>query len=242
MINAIDLAKLRNGEFLQFGTNVSDLVESNNPKGLNVEVQHAVFKTKVNETSALFNTERSSILTQELVQLDERRDRAVTGITSAIAGYCSHFLPETALAANLLASDLQLFGAGVARQNLQSETAIISGISSDWETKPELTNALATLGLTLWAAELKTANQMFDQKYIDRTKEYGAANPDTLKAKREETTIAYYELRKYLEAYATIQNTPDYKKVISELNALIDQYNQLLTNRTKEAVTPPVAN
>lgn len=240
MINAIDLAKLRNGEFLQFGTNVSDLVESNNPKGLNVEVQHAVFKTRVNETAALFNTERSSAITQEIIRLDDRRDRAITGMTAVIDGYCSHYVAETAQAANLLANDLKLFGVGISRQNFQAETASVNGIINDWETKTELTTALATLGLTTWKEELKTANQQFDQKYLERTKEYSAANPDTLKAKREETVTAYYELRKYLEAYATIQNTPEYKKVISELNALIGQYNALINGRLKEVVTPPV--
>ena len=242
MINAIDLAKLRNGEFLQFGTNFSDLVESNNPKGLNVEVQHAVFKIKLNETAALFNMEKASAVTQELIVLDERRDRAITGISATIDGYCSHFIGETANAANLLANDLQLFGTGISRQNLQAETASINGIINDWETKPELTAALAALGLTTWKEELKTANLLFDQKYLERTREYSAANPDTIKAKREETMVAYYELRKYLEAYATIQNTPEYKKVISELNALIEQYNALINGRLKEAVTPPAAN
>lgn len=242
MINAIDLVRLRNGEFLQFGTNVSDLVESNNPKGLNVEVQHAVFKTKVNETAALFNTERSSAITQELILLDERRDRAITGITAVIDGYCSHYVTKTVQAANLLANDLKLFGVGIARQNFQAETASINGIINDWETKAELIAALETLGLTTWKEELKTANQLFDQKYLARTKEYSAANPDTLKSKREETMIAYYELRKFLEAYATIQSTAGYKKVISELNALIDQYNTLINGRLKEVVNPPVVN
>ena len=242
MINAIDLAKLRNGEFLQFGTNFSGMVEANNPKGLNVEPQHLVFKTKIDEMGELFNMERASPITQELILLDERRDRAINGLTTTISGYCSHFVAETQQAATLLANDLQLFGAGVSRQNLPSETALINGIVKDWETKPELTAALATLGLTNWKEELKTANQLFDQKYLARTKEYSAANPDTLKSKRDETLIAYYELRKYLEAYATIQNTPEYKKVISELNALIDQYNALINGRMKEAVTPPVVN
>ena len=239
MINAIDLAKLRNGEFLQFGTNVSDLVESNNPKGLNVEPQHLVFKTKIGEMGELFNTERASPITQELVMLDDRRDRAINGISGVISAYCSHFVPETANAANLLAGDLQLFGTGVARQNLPSETALINGIINDWETKPGLTTALATLGLAPWVAELKTANQTFDQKYIERTKEYGAANPDTLKAKRDETMLAYYELRKYLEAYSVIQNTPEYQKTINELNALIDQYNLLINSRIKGPTPAP---
>lgn len=241
MINAIDLAKLRNGEFLQFGTNFSEVVESNNPKGLNVAAQHAVFKTKVAETAGLFNVERASAVTQELILIDERRDKAINGLTLVIQGYCCHFDPSLAGAANLLASNLQLFGIGMARQNFQAETASITGIMNDWESKPELTAALETLALTKWKEELKTANELFDKKYIERTKEYSAANPDTLKSKREETMVAYYDLRKFLGAYAVIQSTPEYQKTIKELNALIDQYNTLLNGRLKGAPAPAPA-
>ena len=243
MINAIDLRMLRNGEFLQFVTNFSALVESNNPVTLNVLQQHNDLKAKVGEIEPLFKQERASVITQELVLLDERRDKAINGMTSLIDGYCSHFNAPTAGAANLLTTDLNLFGSGVAKQNYQAETASINGIVSDWETKPELTAALATLGLTEWKNELKTANTTFDQKYLERTQAYGAASPDTLKAKREETVVIYYELKKYLDAYAVIQNTPVYQKTISELNALIDQYNLLLNSRLKEATVPtPAAN
>jgi len=143
-----------------------------------------------------------------------------------------------------LATDLQLFGTGVARQNYPAETASINGIISDWETKPELVTALALLGIADWKDELKEANKVFDQKYLERVKEYGATSPDTLKAKREETTNVYYELRKYLDANSVLHNSPDYEKTIKELNALIGQYNTLLNARLKEPVikTAPVVN
>lgn len=242
MINAIDLRMLRNGEFLQFVTNFSALVESNNPAVLNVLLQHNALKAKVSEIEPLFKSERANAITQELVLLDERRDRAINGLTSAINGFCCHFNASVAQAANLLASDLQLFGAGVAKQNYQAETATINGIVSDWETKPELTAALVTLGLTGWKDELKTANQTFDKKYLERTQEYGAASPETLKSKREEIVVIYYELRKYLDAYSVIQNTPAYLKAIRELNALIDQYIALLNGRLKEATSTPIVD
>jgi len=244
MINAIDLRMLRNGEFLQFVTNFSDLVGSNNPVLLNVVDQHTALKAKVMEIEPLFKQERASVITQQLILLDERRDNAINGISLVIDGYVYHFDAAIANAANLLQNDLKLFGSGIAKQNYQAETASVNGIISDWETKPELTAALATLGITTWAAELKTANQLFNQKYLERTQEYGAANPDTLKAKRDETMVVYYEMRKFLDAYSVIQNTPAYQKAISELNALIDQYNGLLNGRQKE-VTPaptPAAN
>ena len=244
MIDAIDLMRLRNGEFLQFATNFSALVESNDPIALNVLKQHNNFKVAISVIEPLFKVERVNAFTQQLVLFDERRDKAITGLTTVIDGFCFHFNVLVAQAAKRLAADLQLFGTGVARQNYPAETASINGIISDWETKPELVAALDILGIEDWKDELKAANQVFDQKYLERVKEYGAANADTLKAKREETTNVYYELRKYLDANSVLHNSPDYEKTIKELNALIGQYNTLLNARLKEPVikTAPVVN
>ena len=239
MITAIDLAKLRNAEFLQFGATFSGLVVANNPVVLNVVAQHTAFKLKLDETSGLFKLERVSPITQELVLLDERRDKAINGLTAVINGFGNHFDAATSQAANLLTGSLNLYGVGVARLNTQAETSTINGIVNDWETKPELIAAITKLGLTGWVAELKTANQLFEQKFIQRTQEYGAANPDTLKAKREEAMVAYYELRKFIEANSVVNPSEAYVKLINELNALIDQYNELLSSRPAESAPEP---
>jgi len=237
MINAIDLAKLRNSEFLQFGTVFSNFVVANDPVALNIEPQHLAFKLKLDEATGLFKLERSSPITEELGLSDERRDKAINGITGVIEGYCNHFVPATSQAARLLLTNLNLYGTGIARLNTQAESTTINAIVKDWETKPELTDALVKLGLTEWAAELKTANQLFDQKYFERTEEYAAANPDTLKSKREETMSAYYELRKFIDANFILHPSATYEKLINELNALIDQYITLINSRPAEPET-----
>ena len=240
MIDSIKLQLLRNGEFLQFMTNFSKLVGNNNPTAMNVLPQYAALNAKVSEIEPLFKMERASSMTQDVVLHDERRDRAIIGLTSVVEGFRFHFNASVAQSATLLASDLLLFGKGIAKQNYPAETASLNGIITDWETKPELIAALVILGLVEWKNELKTANQDFDQKYLERTQEYGAANPDTLKEKRDETTDVYYELRKYLDAYSVIQNNLVYEKTNNELNALIEQYNTLLNGRVKEEdIKPP---
>jgi hypothetical protein len=234
MITVIDLVKLRNAEFLTFVATYSEIVAVNDPAKLNVATQHAAFKLKLDEMSELFKRERSSIFTQALVLLDERRDDAITGFATVINGFCYHFDAETKQAARLLNESLILYGVGIARLNLQAETSTISGIVHDWETQPYLSAAITRLGLSDWVAELKTANQLFDQKYLERTREYGAANPSTMKGKREEMTVAYYELRKFIEANSIINPGAAYDKLIGELNALIVQYNLLLNTRSAE--------
>jgi hypothetical protein len=239
MLNAIDLRILRNGEFVQFGADFHGLINANNPVALNIEPQLLIFKSSLDETTRLFKLERTSPVTQELVLLDERRDRAITGISGIIDSYGYHFDAATVNAANALADNLKLYGSGIARLNFPTESASITAIVNDWETKPKLAAAVAKLGLAAWVAELKAANQLFGQKYLERTQEFGAANPDTLRAKREETLAAYYELRKFIDAYAVINPSAAYDKLIKELNALIDQYNGLLSSRLTEPASGP---
>ncbi len=122
--------------------------------------------------------------------------------------------------------------------NTQAETATLNSILGDWEIKTELKAAITKLNLTAWVAELKTANNLFQQKFLARTQEYGSASPETLRAKRDETIAAYYELRKFVDAYQVIQPGAAIEKLINELNALIGQYNALLKTRATE---PPQA-
>jgi len=234
MINSINLLLLRHAEYLQFMSNFLSLVDSNGPALLNVVAQYNALKAKVGEIQALFKKDRASATTPEIIAYDENRDRDITGISTVIDGFCYYFEPEKADAANLLKNNLKLYGAGIYKQNYVAETALLNEIIADWETKPELAAALSLLGLVDWKNSLKTNNETFNAKYLARTQEYGAASPETVKQKREEAMVLYYDLRKFLEAYATINNTPLYTKTINELNALIEQYNTLLTNRAAD--------
>lgn len=232
MINGIDLRMLRNNEFLQFVTNFSAIVDANDPVALNVVAQQVVFKTKIAETEPHFNQPHSSALTPQLQKLDQRRNKAVKGIRYAIKSYCNHFDDQTMKCANRLANYLRPFGKNITRQNNPTKSSTIDAIIRDWETKPDLIISLARLGLNVWVAELKTANQLFNQKYFERTQEYAAASPDTMKGKREETVATYYELRKFLDANEVIRfDDAGYEKTINTLNALIEQYNVLLKDR-----------
>ena len=232
MIFSIEINHLRYGEFIRFGTNLADLIEQNDPAALNVIVQHNDFKNSINEMRALYVQARSNPITKELLQLDDSRDNSVYGITGVIGGYLYHYDEAISGAARLLADNLKLYGSGIAKLNYQMETTQVEEIISDWETQPQLLAALTLLGLVEWKNLLKATNQEFDQKYLQRTQQYGAASPVTLKEKSEEAMRAYYELRKFIEAYATINNnSPVYQKAINEINALIEQFNQLLVNR-----------
>ena len=125
----------------------------------------------------------------------------------------------------------------VATSSLPAETAIVKNIVTDVTTKANLVAAVATLGLDTWFTELKTANDLLDAKYIERTVELGGANPNTIKDKRNDANNVYYALRDMLQGQATVDKgaTAVFATTINQINVLIDQYNLILTNRAADA-------
>ncbi len=234
MIDSIDLHLLRNDEHLQMNKDIAILTLQNDPKLLKIEEQYKALAQKNIELDALYKKQTDSELTKEIVAIDERRDRAISGLVLLSDAYKLHFDSNFSQAATLLSDNFKLYGPLIARQNLQSETNIITSIVNDLEEKPELIAALITLGLNNWKEELKVANSLFASKYLERTVKNSEVSKETMVEKRKETNQVYYELLKHIEAYATIdKNNLGYAKLINQINTTIDQYKQLLEKRKK---------
>jgi Family of unknown function (DUF6261) len=232
MIQAIDLTKLRNAEYLQFTTDVLRIVDINNPTTLQVQAKYDALNVFKNDLETLFKKSTANPITAEIETLDKRRDNAVSGILAVINGNSYHFDNAIANQAKTLLDYLKIYSGNIANENYNAETATINNMVSDFETKPELTAAMTALNLTGWKNELKAANTDFSTQYIARTIDLATASPDNLKTKRLEANAAFYDLRNHIDAFATISPSALYTKTINEINVLITQYNALLVGRT----------
>jgi len=238
-MNAIELKLLRNAEYLQYVKDYSGIINLNNPVQLGIEAKLSAFNIKIIELESLYKKALASEKTQELLTLDDRRDDAINGIYYFLLSQTYHFEADKQQKAQLLLSNMELYGSGISRLNYQAETATLNHIIRDWENKPELIDAISSFNLSPWVNELKTTNEDFNIKYLSRTQEYGDANPETIKRKREETNATYYALRDRIAALHLLVETPPspYATVINQLNALTDQYNKLLVNRSDSPST-----
>ncbi|MBJ7429256.1 MAG: hypothetical protein JHD28_09925, partial [Bacteroidia bacterium] len=204
----------------------------NNANALLVKDEKDLLDANIAKIMEIYAVTQKSELTPEIEALDARRDKAINGIIITINGLTYHFDSAKSNAANLLAEALKPYGSGIATLNYALETAQIDGIVKDFITKLDLKTAANLLGLTDWITELNTANAEFNNLYIARTQQLGAANPDNIKVLRQEANQKYYDLRDMLDGYYITKKKIDpWKKTINELNALIDQYNTLLANR-----------
>jgi len=237
-INSIDLSKLRNAEFIQLHKDLLNLVHLNDETVLKCKPQYDAMVGIVAVIEAIFKTDQGSNTTPIIEALDLRRDTALAGISKNIDSYLNHFIAAKVNAANVLVDYLKIYGTAtsIAASSLPAETATINSLLGDVTTKANLIEAITELGLASWFTELKTANDLLAAKYIERTQELGGANPNTIKDKRNEANEVYYKLRNMILAQATVaEDAEPYPKTVNEMNALIDQYNVILTNRGADA-------
>lgn len=239
-MNAIDLFKLRNAEYLQYMKDFTGIINLNNPAQLAIDAKLNAFVSKTDELESLYKKALANEKTQALLAIDEKRDDAVNGIYYFLLGYSYHFDPVKKQNAQILLENMALYGSGIARLNYQAETATINNLLRDWENKPELADAIILFDLSSWVNEMKAANDEFNTQYLLRTQEYGDASPETIKLKREEVNVAYYALRDRIDALHLLIETPPspYVTVINQLNALTNQYNVLLVNRKPDLPEP----
>jgi Family of unknown function (DUF6261) len=243
MIVSIDLAKLSNAGYIQFSRNFLDIVASHNPVILKVEPEYTALDNELKVIEAVFKTDQASKLTPVIEALDIRRDNAIMGIYKCVDGFTHYFEPAKKAAAEVLMQQLKVYGAAtsITLTALPMETAILTSLVGDLGNKPELNAALKQLSLGEWVDELQAANELLNQKYVERMVETGNANPNTIRGKRIEAYAQYYALRDMLAAQALVaKNAPPYPQTINELNAVVEQYNLIIAGRgTDKTDTPP---
>ena len=231
MITEFPILEFRNAELLKYANTSADLVDGNNPATLVIVPQLTAFRSRIAEAEALFILPRESSYSPEIQALDTLRDNNFKGIHLVISGYMKHYDPEVRAAATLLNKNIKLYGPEINKLNYQAETSVIDSMTKDWENKPELADAITLLNLKDWSDEIKRKNTEFDTLYTQRTQEYGGRTQDKLKNKREEVAQAYQVLVDNLNARNTLDDTGKYTKVTNELNALSDQYTNMLHTR-----------
>ena len=238
MFIAALIHKFRNSEFVQFIKNILNIVGSHDPELLNVKNVYDDLSALSSQISELYKPETGSDITQEIQELDERRDRAFTGIYRFIDAFSYHYDGVKQKAASLLYDAILLFGGGVARLNYQAETSTISGILNKFRTDADLAEAVTRLeGLTEWLNELEEANRLFDEAYLKRVKEE-AAKPEVRMADlRKEAIGVYRALLQHLEANAIVSGSDTYNQVAKEMNEVIEKYNRVVEARLSASET-----
>ncbi len=228
MIKTIYLKNLRNNEFIQYCDNFQQIILTNNPEALKVQDQY----NAINEPLSLLQITNKKLsqksFTVQLFKIDKRRDAALRSIYNIVDAYTHHYNEEVCAKAIDLKKELDVYGKKIIHYNYQYETSAIDDILTKWEPKAE---GIATLNLTDWVNELKEANTLFNECFLDKVKVTAEDADIKVIELRNTITARHNELIDYLKSYALIEKTENYTTVIGQINELINQYNKTITAR-----------
>lgn len=232
MIASPALRLFRNSEFIRYQKNVVKLCNKFNAPTLKITNQVTALSAAITQLDELFVVQRSHLTTGKLVNLDNRRDRAVVGLRMMAEGYTMHYNTVMAEAGQVLLAGIDKYGTRISRYNYMAETQVLESLADDCTRDAAMSAAVNTLGLTEWVAEMSDANTEFDDNYIDRTADYGDRPETNLGILRVNATEQYNTLVLHITAHATLDPQEGYIKIINSLNSLTEQYTKLINSRS----------
>jgi hypothetical protein len=228
------LKKFRMSEIIQFLNDVIKLFQKYNPTTLLVVDELTALQAKTAALEAGFKLESGSVISDELVQLDGRRDDCLIGIKLSAEAYSHHFDAAYKTAAESILNSMAKYGSELTKLNYQAETSTISSLIDEWSKNATLTKAFTKLALVAWGTQLKTLNDQFNTRYLARVSEQGAAVHTDNLVLRDYARQAYVTLITNTEARATLNKAGLYTPLLNDLSVLIKKYNLLVDARAQE--------
>ena len=222
-MKSVNLNKLSNAEFVAYMADVVTLYNRIPQPTLAPFV--ADLTTALIDLDAAYQIERANILTQEVQELDERRDYAIRGIKRVLEGYLLHFDEPTKRAADLLLRSMNKYNRRIDKLNYKEQTAAVKSLINDWTNDVTLSDSITLLNLLPWQQELATANTDFNTIYMDRVQDDAAKQVVPVSRQREPVGELYNNLERKTVAYHEIDPTT-YNELITGLEELIEKYRE----------------
>jgi hypothetical protein len=231
MFTSIHLKGLRNNEFLEFFKAIIARCNLFDVVALLIASRVAALAAEIVKLQAVYNKDQGSDVTDLLDTLDDRRDNAINGIKQSTEGLSRCNEKTKAAAAQLVFESIIKHRSGIANLNKMAETAVLDAIILDWESSTELTESLATLDFTTWAAELKEANTLYGSTYQDRIDDKLKTSGGSFSDLRPATIAAYETVCKGIASHYELDKKPEHLELINGINLIIDGYNLILNKR-----------
>lgn len=226
-----NVTSYRNGEFLRYMKDVLELVNKQDVTTLLLTTQRDDLATIVTCMDAvLHQSSKSTILNQEIIELEERREKAYTRFRVMLNGFNHHADETQKLHAETEMNVLKKYDNEMNGKSSEEKTDLVTGLVNSFERKTALVTTLGDLVIG-WLTELKEANKAFVAKYFERIGE-AVVNPVTdMMELRIQAIAAYKVLISNIEAYKALRNNEAYVLLESEINVLTKQYNLIVRNR-----------
>lgn len=217
------LDKLRKGEIIQFMRNVVKVFQVYDIIALNLEGHITDLVEGVNDLSAIHKRKADTEMTDGLKQLDKNRMSKLRGVKLFLDSQFRMLDGDQKEAARVLLNNYDDHITNSQNSSAQEKTANIIAMLDDWRQKANLSAAIETLAMGPFIEKLVEVNEVYDEKYIERS-----LTDKLLKMteeKRSRIMDSFLELYRHTDAYSVISDQKDtYKAILAEVNLLVKNY------------------
>jgi hypothetical protein len=172
----------------------------------------------------LVDAVKASGRTEELVKADQRVDRDLVGINSAVNAALHHFDPTVVAAAKNLALRLKSFRGGIEKKSYEEESAAVKILVKDLQTT--YATEVTTVGLEGWVRDLSLSQIDFEDIFVLRNKELTNRPQERLEDVRKENDTRYHGITDRIDAYTTLNGDATCGVFIGELNHEITYFKE----------------
>lgn len=237
-LHPIRTGNLRVSEAGQFIIRYFSDVESSGidlQKDIDFYTVHTILKMQSNAYDEAMKQIKAMAETKELETLDLHRDQMVSTLRRAISlfEYTDDKNEQDAYhAARIIMKNY----AGLEKENYEAETFDIQKLLQEWK-KPEHTNIVSILWLSIHLDNLKKSAEQFDALFNNRSNiTVQKVAYDTLALKRQ-MMDSYYKLVNYIAGTAAVKTTDKeyYLKIMDAINNGRKYFGDLLARRKGSA-------
>ena len=217
MIENTSLTRVRMLNFYQIMDNVITYLNQEDLETLKLKDPVKVFTDKFNDFDKLIQPMRSSGLSKDLYELDDRRDRAMGRLSTHLRLFSDYPEADKAKAAKELLQIYRKYGSLPQNKPNREETALIKNLLQDFEPA-DIKAKLALIGADKWVSVLKEANDAFSAMYGRQVKHESSLDPGAVKEKRAVVYDEFKKLTNVINALATLGGETAYKSIIDMIN------------------------
>ncbi|MDR3246014.1 MAG: DUF6261 family protein [Prevotellaceae bacterium] len=233
-IQRVDNKSFRGKTHFEFMTEIGAVLKNIEAIVLKIAAQVKRFFELLADEDATVVLVRKYETTDEISELDAKRDNLLKGINNLLKAALKHFDPAVRDAAEKLMIVFNTYGE-IARLSYDDETAAIYNLIQELDLRSSET---AATGITAWIEELRHTNEEFRALMESRYSEEAKRVQIKLRNVRKEIDDVYNDIVYRLEAGANLDGTEQYTGIFAEINARVSRYANILAQekgrRTKK--------
>ena len=220
MIENTNLARVRMMNFYQAMDDIIIYLNKEDLETLKLKDPVKVFSDKFHDFDKIIQPMRESGLANSLLELDNRRDKALGQLSTHLHLFSEHPEADKAKAAQELLLIYRKYGDRPQRRPQREETAVIKNLLQDLDPA-DVKAKLALIGADKWVSVLKEANDAFSATYAQQVKHESGLDPGVVKEKRDAVYEEFKKLTNVINALATLGGEAAYKSIIDMINTEI---------------------